>query len=123
LAARAQIRATGEVGEPPEREQHLPGWVPERHLVVYATGVVEIVLGAGLTGPGRWRPALAVRIAAPRAGSRSRYGLTAGRCAHQRRGRLKPESPAALQVGPGAQRGTNGPDARQCAFTITEHPT
>lgn len=43
--------------------QHLPTWVPERHALVYATGLLEIVGGAGLLGPRRWRRPVAVLVA------------------------------------------------------------
>lgn len=28
--------------------QHIPPWIPQRELIVYATGVIEVVLGLGL---------------------------------------------------------------------------
>ena len=44
--------------------QHLPPWVPERALVVYASGIVEIALGAALLAPIRWRPLAGLALAA-----------------------------------------------------------
>ena len=44
--------------------QHLPEWVPSREGLVALTGVVEVVLGAGLVGPARLRPAAALAVAA-----------------------------------------------------------
>jgi uncharacterized membrane protein len=34
---------------------HLPEWVPARDLIIAATGVIEIILGAALFGPSRHR--------------------------------------------------------------------
>ena len=44
--------------------QHLPDWVPYRLVVIYATGAVEVLLGAGLVGPARWRRHVALALAA-----------------------------------------------------------
>jgi uncharacterized membrane protein len=43
--------------------QHLPTWVPQRHALIYLTGLIEIAGGLGLLGPGRWRRPVAVLIA------------------------------------------------------------
>lgn len=44
--------------------QHLPPWVPERSLIVFASGLVEIAAGVALLGPGRLRPLIGVALAA-----------------------------------------------------------
>ncbi len=44
--------------------QHLPEWVPYRLAIIYATGAVEILLGAGLVGPARYRRHVALALAA-----------------------------------------------------------
>ena len=43
--------------------QHLPTWVPERHALIYLTGLVEVALGLGLLGPRRWQRPVAALIA------------------------------------------------------------
>ena len=43
--------------------QHLPSWVPLRTELIYATGLVEIGLGAALMGPARWRPLVSLALA------------------------------------------------------------
>ena len=43
--------------------QHLPTWVPERHALIYITGLLEVALGVGLLGPRRWRRPVAALIA------------------------------------------------------------
>ena len=44
--------------------QHLPTWVPERSLIVFVSGVVEIAFGAALFAPARWRPLVGAALAA-----------------------------------------------------------
>ena len=44
--------------------EHLPATVPARELLVAGTGLVELVLAAGLLGPRRWRPAVGIALAA-----------------------------------------------------------
>ncbi|HEU0235410.1 MAG TPA: hypothetical protein VFR14_03090 [Candidatus Limnocylindrales bacterium] len=44
--------------------QHLPTWIPERYLIVYVSGVIEIALGAALLAPARWRPLVGAALAA-----------------------------------------------------------
>jgi uncharacterized membrane protein len=44
--------------------QHLPEWVPERHGLIYASGLAEIALGAALVWPERWRQMAGVALAA-----------------------------------------------------------
>jgi uncharacterized membrane protein len=44
--------------------QHLPEWVPSRLSVIYATGALEVLLGLGLLGPARYRPAVALALVA-----------------------------------------------------------
>ena len=44
--------------------EHLPAEVPARELLVAGTGLVELVLAAGLLGPRRWRPAVGIALAA-----------------------------------------------------------
>ncbi len=48
----------------PEPVQHLPEWVPNRLAIIYAIGAVEILLGAGLMGPARYRRQVALALAA-----------------------------------------------------------
>jgi uncharacterized membrane protein len=54
----------GHLVQPEPFVQHLPSWVPSRHELIYATGLVEIGLGAGLLGPARWRPLAGLVLAA-----------------------------------------------------------
>ena len=44
--------------------QHLPEWVPSREAIIYLTGALEILLGAGLVGPAPYRPLVAVALVA-----------------------------------------------------------
>jgi uncharacterized membrane protein len=44
--------------------QHLPGFVPGREQVIYATGLLEILFGVGLAAPSRWRREIAIALAA-----------------------------------------------------------
>jgi uncharacterized membrane protein len=44
--------------------QHLPTWVPERSLIVFASGLAEIAFGAALLGPVRVRPLVGAALAA-----------------------------------------------------------
>jgi uncharacterized membrane protein len=44
--------------------QHLPEWVPERHGLIYASGLAEIALGAALIRPARWRHVAGLALAA-----------------------------------------------------------
>lgn len=44
--------------------QHLPQWVPERHALIYSSGLVEIGLGVALVWPARWRQLAGLALAA-----------------------------------------------------------
>ena len=44
--------------------QHLPEFVPGRERVILGTGVLEMLLGAGLAAPARWRREVALALAA-----------------------------------------------------------
>lgn len=44
--------------------QHLPDAIPMREAVIYASGAVEIALGAALLGVARWRPYAGLALAA-----------------------------------------------------------
>lgn len=44
--------------------QHLPEWVPERQAIIYASGIVEIVLGMALVRPQGWRQVAGLALAA-----------------------------------------------------------
>ena len=44
--------------------QHLPEWVPERHALIYASGLAEIALGLALVWPARWRQLAGLALAA-----------------------------------------------------------
>lgn len=44
--------------------QHLPEWIPHRTPIIYATGVAELGLAAGLLAPARWRPVAGGLLAA-----------------------------------------------------------
>ena len=44
--------------------RHLPGWVHSRYGVIYATGVLEMLLGLGLVGPTRYRSHVALVLTA-----------------------------------------------------------
>ena len=43
--------------------QHLPTWVPQRHALIYLTGLVEIAGGLGLLTAQPWRRSVAVLVA------------------------------------------------------------
>jgi len=43
--------------------QHLPTWVPQRHALIYLTGLLEIAGGLGLLTAQPWRRYVAVLIA------------------------------------------------------------
>ena len=47
---------------PTQFVQHIPEWLPYRHAQVYATGLIEIILGLGLLS-GRYRRIAAVALA------------------------------------------------------------
>ena len=44
--------------------QHLPEWVPVRTEIIYFTGIVEILFGAALVWPARWRQLAGLALAA-----------------------------------------------------------
>jgi len=44
--------------------QHLPEFVPARERVILGTGLLEMLLGAGLAAPTRWRREVAIALAA-----------------------------------------------------------
>lgn len=44
--------------------QHLPTWVPERHAIIYASGLAEICLGAALALNRAYRPLIGLALAA-----------------------------------------------------------
>jgi uncharacterized membrane protein len=44
--------------------QHLPDWVPSREIIVYLTGVIEIILGGALMFAHAQRPAVGRLVAA-----------------------------------------------------------
>jgi len=43
--------------------QHLPTWIPERSLIVFASGLAEIAFGVALLSPARWRPLVGLALA------------------------------------------------------------
>jgi uncharacterized membrane protein len=43
--------------------QHLPEFVPARERVILGTGLLEMLLGAGLAAPTRWRREVALALA------------------------------------------------------------
>lgn len=64
LAAGMAVAGVMHFAQPLPFIQHLPPWVPERELVVFASGIVEIALGAALLGPARFRPLVGLALAA-----------------------------------------------------------
>ena len=64
LAAGMAVAGVMHFAQPLPFIQHLPPWVPERGLVVFASGIVEIALGAALLGPVRFRPLVGLVLAA-----------------------------------------------------------
>jgi uncharacterized membrane protein len=44
--------------------QHLPEFVPARERIIFGTGLLEMLLGAGLAAPARWRREVALVLAA-----------------------------------------------------------
>ena len=43
--------------------QHLPEWVPQRHAIIYASGIAEIALGVALVWPKAWRQLAGLALA------------------------------------------------------------
>jgi uncharacterized membrane protein len=64
LAAGMAVAGVMHFAQPLPFIQHLPPWVPERGLVVFASGIAEIALGAALLGPARFRPLAGLALAA-----------------------------------------------------------
>lgn len=44
--------------------QHLPEWVPDRHAIIYASGIMEVALGIALIWPAGWRQMVGLALAA-----------------------------------------------------------
>ena len=63
LAAFLVFAGVGHFVAPQEFLAQVPPWMPAPLLVVYASGVVEVALGAGLLGPRRWRPLVGLVVA------------------------------------------------------------
>lgn len=63
LAVGMVVAGVAHLATPTPFVQHLPPWVPERLLVVYASGVVEIGLGAALAFGGRYVPLVGAALA------------------------------------------------------------
>lgn len=64
LAAFLLFAGVGHFVAPEEFLAQVPPWMPAPLLVVYVSGVVEIVLGVALLGPARWRPLVGWIVAA-----------------------------------------------------------
>ena len=63
LAAGMVVAGVAHLFAPTPFVQHLPPWVPERILIVYASGLVEIGLGLGLAFGGQFVPLAGVALA------------------------------------------------------------
>lgn len=64
LAGFLVFAGVGHFVAPEEFLAQVPPWMPAPMLVVYASGVVEIGLGAALLGPARFRPLVGWIVAA-----------------------------------------------------------
>ncbi len=64
LAAFLLFAGVGHFVAPEEFLAQVPPWMPAPLLVVYVSGVVELLLGAALLGPVRFRPAVGWIVAA-----------------------------------------------------------
>jgi len=64
LAAVMGVAGVAHLVSPQPFVEHLPPTVPGRELLVAGTGLVELVLAAGLLGPRRWRPAIGIALVA-----------------------------------------------------------
>lgn len=64
LAAFLLFAGVGHFVAPQEFLAQVPPWMPARLLVVFLSGVVELVLGAALLAPARWRPLVGWVVAA-----------------------------------------------------------
>lgn len=64
MAAAMAFAGVSHFAVPEPFVQHLPEWVPHRLVIIYATGAVEVLLGAGLVGPRRYRRHVALTLAA-----------------------------------------------------------
>ena len=64
LAAGVIVAGIAHFATPLPFVQHLPEIVPLREVIVYASGIVEIVLGIALMGPSRSRALVGVALAA-----------------------------------------------------------
>jgi uncharacterized membrane protein len=57
------VAGIGHVATPTPFVQHLPSWVPERHALIYLTGLLEVVGGVALIALRAWRWPIGVLIA------------------------------------------------------------
>jgi uncharacterized membrane protein len=64
LALGMAVAGVSHLANPLPFVQHLPTWVPERYLIVYVSGLMEIALGAALLAPARFRPLIGAGLAA-----------------------------------------------------------
>jgi len=64
MAAAMCVAGGSHLRNPRPFVQHLPPSVPGRRRIILGTGLLEILLGAGLTAPTRWRREIALALAA-----------------------------------------------------------
>src|SRR5918994_903158 len=64
LALGMAVAGVSHLANPMPFVQHLPTWVPERYLIVFVSGLIEIAFGAALLAPVRLRPLVGAVLAA-----------------------------------------------------------
>ena len=64
LALGMAVAGVSHLANPLPFVQHLPTWVPERYLIVFVSGLIEIAFGAALLAPARVRPLVGAGLAA-----------------------------------------------------------
>ena len=64
LALGMAVAGVSHLANPMPFVQHLPTWVPERYLIVFVSGLIEIAFGAALLAPVRVRPLVGAVLAA-----------------------------------------------------------
>jgi uncharacterized membrane protein len=64
MATAMGFAGAGHLARPEPFVQHLPGFVPARERIILVTGVLELLLGAGLAVPHRRRREVALALAA-----------------------------------------------------------
>jgi uncharacterized membrane protein len=64
MATAMTVAGAGHLADPRPFVQHLPEFVPARERVILGTGLLEMLLGAGLVAPSRRRREVALALAA-----------------------------------------------------------